>query len=193
MTKRHRFESHSSHSRHEKTHNVEPLYGSKSPWDPLNQPGFDRRDQSYIRKIKPQNANQSALIDAMAQNNVVVAVGPAGTGKTYLAISAAVEALEEGRVDRIILSRPAVEAGETIGFLPELAPVRDNAALSSVEEEKARNDRRHAELSRYVTEKNRIRNNDRHERVLLLSVGLTSVFEEPALEGQKSACSDTFL
>jgi phosphate starvation-inducible PhoH-like protein len=94
------------------------MYTSNSPWDPLNQPAFDRRDQSYIRKIKPQNANQAALLEAMAKHSLVVAAGPAGTGKTYLAISAAVEALEEGKVDRIILSRPAVEAGETIGFLP---------------------------------------------------------------------------
>jgi phosphate starvation-inducible PhoH-like protein len=104
--------------RHEKSHNVEPLYPSKSPWDPLNQPGIDRRDQSYVRKIKPQNANQTRLLEAMANHNLVVAAGPAGTGKTYLAITAAVEALEAGRVDRIILSRPAVEAGETLGLLP---------------------------------------------------------------------------
>ena len=101
-----------------KTHNVEPLYTSHSPWDPLNQPAFDRRDQSYLRKIKPQNTNQGLLLEAMAKHNLVVAVGPAGTGKTYLAISAAVEALEAGRVDRIMLSRPAVEAGENLGFLP---------------------------------------------------------------------------
>jgi phosphate starvation-inducible PhoH-like protein len=115
MGKRRHFE-HSHNS--EKHHNVEPLYTSKSPWDPLAQPSFDRRDQSYVRKVKPQNANQSRLLDAMAQNSLVVAAGPAGTGKTYLAITAAVEALEAGRVDRIILSRPAVEAGETLGFLP---------------------------------------------------------------------------
>lgn len=54
----------------------------------------------------------------MAKHNLVVAVGPAGTGKTYLAICSAVEALETGKVDRIILSRPAIEAGETLGFLP---------------------------------------------------------------------------
>ena len=115
MGKRH----HSEHSsRTEKSHNVEPLYASKSPWDPLNQPGVERRDQSYVRKVKPQNANQSLLLDAMAQHNLCVVLGPAGTGKTYLAITAAVEALEAGRVDRIILSRPAVEAGETLGFLP---------------------------------------------------------------------------
>jgi phosphate starvation-inducible protein PhoH and related proteins len=105
-------------NRNEKSHNIEPLYGSKSPWDPLNQPAFDRRDQSYVRKIKPQHGNQELLLEAMAKHNLVVAAGPAGTGKTYLAISAAVEALEAGRVDRIVLSRPAVEAGETIGFLP---------------------------------------------------------------------------
>jgi len=101
-----------------KTHNVEPLYGRNSPWDPLNSPSFERHDQSYVRKVKPQSANQSRLMEAMAEHNLVIAVGPAGTGKTYLAITAAVEALEAGRVDRIILSRPAVEAGETLGFLP---------------------------------------------------------------------------
>jgi len=106
------------HSNRNEKHNVEPFYTSNSPWDPLNQPAFDRRDQSYVRKIKPQNANQSALLEAMAKHNLVVAAGPAGTGKTYLAISAAVEALEAGRVDRIVLSRPAVEAGESLGFLP---------------------------------------------------------------------------
>jgi phosphate starvation-inducible protein PhoH and related proteins len=104
--------------RNEKAYNVQPLHNKHSPWDPLANPAFDRRDQSYVRKVKPQNANQQALMDAMAQHNMVVALGPAGTGKTYLAITAAVEALEEGRVDRIILSRPAIEAGETLGFLP---------------------------------------------------------------------------
>lgn len=115
MAKRRHFE-HSNRNDH--AHNVEPFYTKNSPWDPLSQPSFDRRDQSYIRKIKPQSANQSALLEAMAKHSLVVAAGPAGTGKTYLAISAAVEALEAGRVDRIVLSRPAVEAGEVIGFLP---------------------------------------------------------------------------
>jgi phosphate starvation-inducible PhoH-like protein len=62
--------------------------------------------------------NQQALLDAMQSQNLVMALGPAGTGKTYLAISAAVEALEAGEVGRIVLSRPAVEAGESLGFLP---------------------------------------------------------------------------
>ena len=115
MAKRRNYES---SNRNEKSHNVEPFYTSKSPWDPLNQPAFDRRDQSYMRTIKPQNTNQKLLLEAMASHNLVVAAGPAGTGKTYLAISAAVEAMEAGKVDRIVLSRPAIEAGETIGFLP---------------------------------------------------------------------------
>jgi len=55
---------------------------------------------------------------AIREHNLALALGPAGTGKTYLAISAAVEAFEEGKVSRIILSRPAVEAGESLGFLP---------------------------------------------------------------------------
>jgi phosphate starvation-inducible PhoH-like protein len=61
---------------------------------------------------------QQSLLDAIDEHAVVVAIGPAGTGKTYLAIAKAVEALEAGRVSRIVLSRPAVEAGENLGFLP---------------------------------------------------------------------------
>jgi phosphate starvation-inducible PhoH-like protein len=113
-----RFEHNRSENGHDRGHNVEPLYSPDSPWDPLNQPAFERRDQSYVRKVKPQNANQAALLEAMAKHNLVIAVGPAGTGKTYLAISAAVDAMEAGKVDRIVLSRPAIEAGESIGFLP---------------------------------------------------------------------------
>jgi len=98
--------------------NVHPLYGSvvQGDWDPLG--GEQSRDQSYVKKVRPQSENQRELLDAMAENNLTLALGPAGTGKTYLAISAAVEALDEGRVGRIVLSRPAVEAGESLGFLP---------------------------------------------------------------------------
>ena len=82
-----------------------------------NTPANDR-DQSYIRKIRPRSDNQRVLMEAIDSNPLTVALGPAGTGKTYLAISAAVEALEGGSVSRILLSRPAVEAGENLGFLP---------------------------------------------------------------------------
>ena len=82
-----------------------------------NTPANDR-DQSYIRKIRPRSDNQRVLMEAIDAKPLTVALGPAGTGKTYLAISAAVEALEGGSVSRILLSRPAVEAGENLGFLP---------------------------------------------------------------------------
>ncbi|HEX4026556.1 MAG TPA: PhoH family protein [Rhizomicrobium sp.] len=61
---------------------------------------------------------QQQFMDAIDSQSVVLALGPAGTGKTYLAIAKAVEALEAGKVQRIVLSRPAVEAGESLGFLP---------------------------------------------------------------------------
>ncbi len=82
-----------------------------------NTPANDR-DQSYIRKIRPRSDNQRILMEAIDSKPLTVALGPAGTGKTYLAISAAVEAIESGSVSRILLSRPAVEAGENLGFLP---------------------------------------------------------------------------
>lgn len=99
---------------------VHPLFATPATrWDPLGPRGDERRrDQSYIRKVKPQSANQQYLMEAIRDHALVLALGPAGTGKTYLAISSAVEALEEGKVDRIVLSRPAVEAGESIGYLP---------------------------------------------------------------------------
>ena len=76
------------------------------------------RDQSYLRKIRPRSDNQRLLMEAIDARPLTLAVGPAGTGKTYLAIAAAVEALDSGSVTRIVLSRPAVEAGENLGFLP---------------------------------------------------------------------------
>ena len=78
----------------------------------------DQREQRYLRTIRPRSDNQRRLLEAMAAQALTVALGPAGTGKTYLAISAGVEALDEGRVSRIVLSRPAVEAGENLGYLP---------------------------------------------------------------------------
>jgi len=70
------------------------------------------------RPIKPRSENQQRLIEAYEQNDMVFAVGPAGTGKTYLSIALAVKALKEKTAKKIILSRPAVEAGEKLGFLP---------------------------------------------------------------------------
>jgi phosphate starvation-inducible PhoH-like protein len=82
------------------------------------QPHNDEREQGYLKTIKPKSIGQTRLIEAIDARNLVMALGPAGTGKTYLAIAKAVEALEAGKVGRIVLSRPAVEAGESIGFLP---------------------------------------------------------------------------
>ena len=68
--------------------------------------------------IKPRSPNQQRLVSSAQSNDVVFAIGPAGTGKTYVAVAMAVAALNDHRVKRIVLSRPAVEAGEQLGFLP---------------------------------------------------------------------------
>ena len=68
--------------------------------------------------IKPQSPNQQKMVDLMEKNDMIFAVGPAGTGKTYTAVALAVKALKEKEVKRIILTRPAVESGEKLGFLP---------------------------------------------------------------------------
>ena len=91
----------------------------RSAWSPLNSgPGHEERDQSYLKTIKPKSPGQAGLMEAIDNKNLIMALGPAGTGKTYIAIAKAVEALEAGKVGRIVLSRPAVEAGESIGYLP---------------------------------------------------------------------------
>jgi phosphate starvation-inducible PhoH-like protein len=69
-------------------------------------------------QIKPRTPNQKKYIDSMQRNRLVFGLGPAGTGKTYLAIAQAVACIENGLVERLILSRPAVEAGEHLGYLP---------------------------------------------------------------------------
>ncbi len=94
---------------------VRALFSKGNGWSPLDR---DFAERSYTKNIKPCSDNQRLLIEAIDQRNLVVAVGPAGTGKTYLAIAKAVEALDAGKVSRIILSRPAVEAGESLGYLP---------------------------------------------------------------------------
>lgn len=68
--------------------------------------------------VEPRSPGQAAYMEALGKSEMVFGVGPAGTGKTYLAVAQAVAMLQEGRVDRIVLSRPAVEAGERLGFLP---------------------------------------------------------------------------
>ncbi len=70
------------------------------------------------RPVKPKTLGQKIYVEAMKENTIVLGVGPAGTGKTYLAVAMAVTALRNKQVNRIILTRPAVEAGEKLGFLP---------------------------------------------------------------------------
>ena len=70
------------------------------------------------RTIRPKTANQKRYVDAIDENTITFGIGPAGTGKTYLAMAKAVAALQAKKVNRIILTRPAVEAGEKLGFLP---------------------------------------------------------------------------
>jgi phosphate starvation-inducible PhoH-like protein len=73
---------------------------------------------TFKKKIKPLTENQKFYIRMIEENDIVFAVGPAGTGKTFLAVAMAVKYLREGKIERIILTRPAVEAGESLGYLP---------------------------------------------------------------------------
>jgi len=93
---------------------VHALFGSSS-WTPLDD---NFRDRKYVKNIRAMSPLQQRLMDAIEERSVVLALGPAGTGKTYIAIAKAVEALEQNRTCRIVLSRPAVEAGESLGYLP---------------------------------------------------------------------------
>ncbi|RYJ44853.1 MULTISPECIES: PhoH family protein [Flavobacterium] len=84
---------------------------------------MDSKDKILVhgvggKLIKAMTPNQQKLVDYMAKNDMVFAIGPAGTGKTYTGVALAVKALKEKQVKRIILTRPAVEAGENLGFLP---------------------------------------------------------------------------
>jgi phosphate starvation-inducible PhoH-like protein len=87
---------------------------SESPAEVLSLDIVSRRG----RTIRPKTLNQKRYVDAIDKNTVVFGIGPAGTGKTYLAMAKAVQALQAKQVNRIILTRPAVEAGERLGFLP---------------------------------------------------------------------------
>ena len=87
---------------------------SESPAEVLSLDILSRRG----RTIRPKTLNQKRYVDAIDEHTVVFAIGPAGTGKTYLAMAKAVQALQAKQVNRIILTRPAVEAGERLGYLP---------------------------------------------------------------------------
>jgi phosphate starvation-inducible protein PhoH and related proteins len=80
--------------------------------------GNDGTVRTRRKPVNPRTPNQKVYIEAIRRNELVFGIGPAGTGKTYLAVACAAEALMNGEVDRIVLSRPAVEAGERLGFLP---------------------------------------------------------------------------
>ena len=90
--------------------------------DPAGEPRLPLSDLPAIRTRKgaigPRSASQAAYMDLLSRHEMVFSLGPAGTGKTYLAVAQAVAMLTSGKVDRIVLSRPAVEAGERLGFLP---------------------------------------------------------------------------
>jgi len=73
---------------------------------------------SYGKTIRPKSGNQKAYVEAIRSHDLVVAIGPAGTGKTYLAVAAALHSLKTREVAKIVLTRPVVEAGEKLGFLP---------------------------------------------------------------------------
>src|ERR1700729_4419670 len=96
--------------------NVHALFPGRS-WSPHDR-DQENRDRRYVKNVRAMSPTQQRLIAAIDARNLVLALGPAGRGKTYLAIAKAVEALEDGKVGRIVLSRPAIEAGESIGFLP---------------------------------------------------------------------------
>ncbi|HME17872.1 MAG TPA: PhoH family protein [Mycobacterium sp.] len=97
-------------------HSVAMLIGSgnESPAEVLSLDVLSRRGKT----IRPKTLNQKRYVDAIDAHTIVFGIGPAGTGKTYLAMAKAVNALQRKQVTRIILTRPAVEAGERLGFLP---------------------------------------------------------------------------
>lgn len=78
----------------------------------------DRRIAGRLKSVEPRGANQRRYMEAIAENSLCFGIGPAGTGKTFLAVAAAVRCLRDGEVRRLIITRPVVEAGESLGFLP---------------------------------------------------------------------------
>ena len=115
-----------SHAQNDRKNRLKSIQGGKHQsvpvhdldWDPLAGDIDKRRDQSYLKTVRARTEGQQILLDAIKDHNLSLALGPAGSGKTYLAIASAVEALEAGDIERIVLSRPAMEAGESLGYLP---------------------------------------------------------------------------
>ena len=98
-------------------------YPEESPQHPHDRhtTSSEKSAVSFFHKgkvIKAKSKNQEAYLQAIHQYDIVIGIGPAGTGKTYLAMAMAIDALKRKKVSRIILTRPAVEAGESLGFLP---------------------------------------------------------------------------
>ena len=96
------------------TRSARVIEQAQSPAQMLSQSILSSKGKS----IRPKTVNQKNYVDAIDENTIVFGIGPAGTGKTYLAMAKAVQALQRKEVSRIILTRPAVEAGERLGFLP---------------------------------------------------------------------------
>lgn len=94
---------------------IQSLYPVAGENDPHRAPW---EQSHYTRNIRAKSPRQQQFIDALDEASAVVALGPAGTGKTFIAIAKAVEALDAGAIRRIVLCRPAVEAGENLGYLP---------------------------------------------------------------------------
>lgn len=97
---------------------MEQNYSSGDGEQTLSQPESITAIQTKRKLVRPRGINQISYVNAIRNNDINFGVGPAGTGKTWLAVASAVEALDQHRVDRILLVRPAVEAGEKLGFLP---------------------------------------------------------------------------
>ncbi len=107
------------HKRNLTTYDVEDIFDGEK----MSGPALLRGDSVIVhgidgKPIKARNKTQEEMVDAYFRNDLIFAVGPAGTGKTYIAIALAVRALKHREIKRIILTRPAVEAGERLGFLP---------------------------------------------------------------------------
>jgi len=103
------------------SHTIEDLLNGENPFDSKLSPGPSNATIVHGRNGKPIKAkthNQRRLVEAASRDDLVFAIGPAGTGKTYVAVALAVRALKNKTVKKIILTRPAVEAGESLGFLP---------------------------------------------------------------------------